>query len=270
MPFLGNTPSQGFTNSVTKDDFTPNGSTTAFTLSKASNTNNIEVYVGNVRQEPTSSYSVSGTTLTMTEAPATGTNFYVMHESGSSAISLTPAAGTSVPGAFGVSGALTAGSAGVTGNTTVGGTLVNTGLITASAGVAIGGTGSANTLDDYEEGTWTPVLTGGKTGSGNYVKIGRLVTVNFLFANIGGTGSTAQRVTALPFTSYTQNGGSYSEIYRVEFPSNAVDFILFTYASTTTLGMTFQVDDGVPIALTGAMLDHSSATLSGTITYQTS
>ena len=108
MPFLGNTPSQGFTNSVTKDDFTPNGSTTAFTLSKASNTNNIEVYVGNVRQEPTSSYSVSGTTLTMTEAPATGTNFYVMHESGSSAISLTPAAGTSVPGAFSVSGALTA------------------------------------------------------------------------------------------------------------------------------------------------------------------
>ena len=107
MPFLGNTPSQGFTNSVTKDDFTPNGSTTAFTLSKASNTNNIEVYVGNVRQEPTSSYSVSGTTLTMTEAPATGTNFYVMHESGSSAISLTPAAGTSVPGAFSVSGALT-------------------------------------------------------------------------------------------------------------------------------------------------------------------
>ena len=42
----------------------------------------------------------------------------------------------------------------LTGNTTVGGTLVNTGLITASAG-AIGGTGSANTLDDFEEGTFT-------------------------------------------------------------------------------------------------------------------
>ena len=133
-----------------------------------------------------------------------------------------------------------------------------------------GDTAASNALDDYEEGTWTPALTDGKTGSGNYVKIGRLVTVNFLFANIGGTGSTAQRVTALPFTSYTQNGGSYSEMYRIDFPSNAVDFILFTYASTTTLGMTFQVDDGVPIALTGAMLDHSSATLSGTITYQTS
>ena len=141
----------------------------------------------------------------------------------------------------------------------------------SSGGLTFNGdTAAANALDDYEEGTWTPVLTGGKTGSGNYVKIGRLVTVNFLFANIGGSGSTAQRVTALPFTSYTQNGGSYSEMYRIDFPSNAVDFILFTYASTTTLGMTFQVDDGIPIALTGAMLDHSSATLSGTITYQTS
>ncbi len=35
MPFLGKTPAQGFVNSVTKDDFTPNGTTTAFTLSKA-------------------------------------------------------------------------------------------------------------------------------------------------------------------------------------------------------------------------------------------
>ena len=60
MPFLGKTPAQGFVNSVTKDDFTPNGSTTAFTLSKqVISANDIEVYVGNVRQEPTTSYSVS-------------------------------------------------------------------------------------------------------------------------------------------------------------------------------------------------------------------
>jgi hypothetical protein len=40
----------------------------------------------------------------------------------------------------------------------------------------------ANTLDDYEEGTWTPTLTGtnltGLTwGSGFYTKVGRLVTL---------------------------------------------------------------------------------------------
>ena len=233
MPFLGNTPSQGFTNSVTKDDFTPNGSTTAFTLSKASNTNNIEVYVGNVRQEPTSSYSVSGTTLTMTEAPATGTNFYVMHESGSSAISLTPAAGTSVPGAFGVSGALTAGSAGVTGNTTVGGTLVNTGLITASAGVAIGGTGSANTLDDYEEGTWTPVIkgvggnptityqSGGQQGY--YTKIGNMIYCSFIVAIAGGgySGGSGDVFIEAPFTS--ANHDLSAAAFAVNRMTNEVD-----------------------------------------------
>jgi hypothetical protein len=107
MPFLGKTPAQGFVNSVTKDDFTPNGSTTAFTLSKSPATvNEIEVYVGNVRQEPTSAYSVSGTALTMTEAPATGTNFYVMHIGNATQSSTTLPGGSTVPGDFDVSGQL--------------------------------------------------------------------------------------------------------------------------------------------------------------------
>jgi hypothetical protein len=107
MPFLGKTPAQGFVNSVTKDDFTPNGTTTAFTLSKAPATvNEIEVYVGNVRQEPTDAYSVSGTTLTMTEAPATGTNFYVMHIGGTTQSSTVLPGGSTVPGDFDVSGQL--------------------------------------------------------------------------------------------------------------------------------------------------------------------
>ena len=91
MPFLGNQPQQGFANSVVKDDFTPNGSTTAFTLSKsAASANDIEVYVGNVRQEPTDAYSVSGTTLTMTAAPASGVNFYVLFIAGVNESSLVP------------------------------------------------------------------------------------------------------------------------------------------------------------------------------------
>ena len=69
-------------------------------------------------------------------------------------------------GTLGVTGNTTmGGTAAITGNTTVGGTLVNTGLITASAGVAIGGTGAANTLDDYEEGTWVPVVKDTSGGS---------------------------------------------------------------------------------------------------------
>jgi hypothetical protein len=78
MPYLGSTPNASFS-SRTKQDFTANGSTTAFTLSSAvASPNDIEVFVGNVRQEPTDAYTVNGTTLTMSAAPANGINFYVV------------------------------------------------------------------------------------------------------------------------------------------------------------------------------------------------
>ena len=64
--------------SVLIDEFTGNGSTTAFTLAAApANENNTQVYVGGVYQEK-ATYSVSGTTLTLTEAPANGVSVEVM------------------------------------------------------------------------------------------------------------------------------------------------------------------------------------------------
>jgi len=82
MPFLGTTPTQGFVSSFPKQSFTPDGSTTVFTLTNpVANANDLEVFVGNVRQEPTAAYSAAGTTLTMTEAPASGLNFYVINKS---------------------------------------------------------------------------------------------------------------------------------------------------------------------------------------------
>ena len=47
----------------------------------ASTATDIQVFVDNIRQEPTIAYSTSGTTLTFTEAPPTGTNnVYVIHQ----------------------------------------------------------------------------------------------------------------------------------------------------------------------------------------------
>ena len=94
MPFLGKQPTAGFA-SIVKDDLTADGSTTAFTLSKqVANANDIAVFVGNVRQEPTDAYTVSGTTLTMSAAPASGINFYVLHIAGTVESSVIPADGT--------------------------------------------------------------------------------------------------------------------------------------------------------------------------------
>ena len=62
--------------------FSGDGSTTAFTLDIApSSVFDIEVFVENVRQDPNSAYALSGTTMTFTSAPASGTNnIYVIHQ----------------------------------------------------------------------------------------------------------------------------------------------------------------------------------------------
>ena len=69
---------------TSKDSFSGDGSTTAFTMSRSVLlVTDIEVFVDNVQQEPTTAYTVSATTLTFTEAPANGTNnVYVIHRIG--------------------------------------------------------------------------------------------------------------------------------------------------------------------------------------------
>jgi len=81
MAYLGNSP-KGNLLTMNSSQFTGNGSTTNFTLSQSvGNTNEIEVFVGNVRQDPHSAYTVSGgTTLSFTTAPPAGTNnIYVVY-----------------------------------------------------------------------------------------------------------------------------------------------------------------------------------------------
>ena len=75
-----------------------------------------------------------------------------------------------------------------------------------SGGLYVGGTGSANYLDDYEEGTWTPAYTSSgasfsySSQFGTYVKIGGLVQVQFyLLATASGTTSNTTTITGLPF-----------------------------------------------------------------------
>ena len=89
------------------------------------------------------------------------------------------------------------------------------------AGAAyIGGTGSANALDDYEEGTWLPGIefaTAGGTAStatssyttGGYTKIGKAVCVEFNISNLSfGNGTGNLKITGLPFTP--SGTGAYS------------------------------------------------------------
>lgn len=71
MSYIGNSP---ITSAFLTDTFSGNASTTAFTMSVApANTSSVIVAVTGVLQDP-STYSVSGTTLTFSAAPPTGTN----------------------------------------------------------------------------------------------------------------------------------------------------------------------------------------------------
>ena len=75
-----------------------------------------------------------------------------------------------------------------------------------SGGLKVGGTGAANTLDDYEEGTWTAGFTGGtisvNNSTGHYTKVGRKVFFQYYTSSmaISSAGNSA-RITGLPFTS---------------------------------------------------------------------
>jgi hypothetical protein len=78
-----------------------------------------------------------------------------------------------------------------------------------SGGVYLGGTGSANLLDDYEEGTWTPVLSDGTNNAtasvavGTYTKIGRMVHVKatLTVTSLGSVAGSLLFITGLPFTT---------------------------------------------------------------------
>ena len=78
MSYIGNTPTtQSFIAGT--DQFTGNGSSTSWTLSRFVNSSNdIEVVIANVIQNPTS-YSVSGNTLTISPAIGNAVAFYVRY-----------------------------------------------------------------------------------------------------------------------------------------------------------------------------------------------
>lgn len=82
MAYLGQAPNKSVT-TPTSQYFNGDGSTTAFTLNRGVNySEELEVFVDNIQQEPGTgkSYTASGTTLTFDEAPATGTgNIYVIY-----------------------------------------------------------------------------------------------------------------------------------------------------------------------------------------------
>nr|BAR25920.1 c1q globular head like domain containing protein [uncultured Mediterranean phage uvMED] len=75
MPFIGNQPALSYT-SFAKQDFTTSA-TTSYTLDNpVTNENELALFINFVRQEPTTAYTASGTSLTLTSATSASDDMY--------------------------------------------------------------------------------------------------------------------------------------------------------------------------------------------------
>ena len=119
-----------------------------------------------------------------------------------------------------------------------------------SGGVYLGGTGAANYLDDYEEGTWTPAFVSGTFSygirTGWYTKVGDLVTCGFLIIWSSKSGSGTINIT-LPFTTssgaHYRYAGSTGYMSGVDIGSSYKDFTFTTTPSTANVALVLNGDN---------------------------
>jgi hypothetical protein len=152
-----------------------------------------------------------------------------------------------------------------------------------SGGVYLGGTGSANKLEDYEEGTWNPTFSdeasGGNTATGSirglYTKIGDQVTVACTAIGLSTSGMTSTndlRIQGLPFTASSYN--SPNNYWQGATRFKNVNFNTNGWVSAFVLDATTYVRLGETVVGTGndnitVSQILSSADVYFTLTYQT-
>jgi hypothetical protein len=99
----------------------------------------------------------------------------------------------------------------------------------------------ANTLDDYEQGTWTATLKGTTTDpstpvttTGYYTKIGDVVWASFALNNVNTTGASGGVfISGLPFTSSASIVGMGSAMsYQFDFNSRTSLSVFVSTSST--------------------------------------
>jgi hypothetical protein len=151
-----------------------------------------------------------------------------------------------------------------------------------AGGAYLGGTAAANKLDDYEEGTWTPVIadatSGGNTGTsttaeGFYTKIGRQVVVVVKIEDIDTTGMTGANnifIRGLPFAAGSgatgQSQGSL-RLDRVDLDANCCGIACSSTSNSSYLTLRQTVDASADVQIKVQDFTSGTADLFATITY---
>jgi len=143
-----------------------------------------------------------------------------------------------------------------------------------SQGVYLGGTGSANKLDDYEEGDWTPTVGGNATYSvqrGRYYKIGNIVVALYqIQIGVLGTGNN-EKISGLPFTSENDTNLNVRSGYVSYFANLAVSVgSIATYVENNGTSFYFVSTTGDQVTCNNAPnVLGNSAHIYGTVIYNT-
>lgn len=121
----------------------------------------------------------------------------------------------------------------------------------------------ANTLDDYEESTWTPASNGDAFASatGRYTKIGDVVVATFIVQYPVTVNSGTAQITGWPFAA----SGANSEHNGLSVGYNTSAKVLGGSLAGSTF--TFRSNGASGVTITNANL--SGATISGVVTYKT-
>jgi len=159
--------------------------------------------LGSMATQNANAVAITGGTIN-TVQPATGQSLTIKDEDGNTAITIG------------------------TDNTAAGYLSLNFGSYHGDSAGAGSGTLTGNTLDDYEEGTWTPGLGGTWTVnptslSGQYIKIGKIVWLRAQW--VGGSKSSAvsAHFTNIPLAVSDQATGSVSNVSVADYGNALVD-----------------------------------------------
>ena len=152
--------------------------------------------------------------------------------------------------------------------------------IQSGGGISFNGdTADANALDDYEEGTWTPVYRGAGTAGtytygdqlGVYTKIGRSVHVTIRLTNIteAAAASGSIRISGLPFAADASMTGGNMRLDQFDLGANARNLAFIVGSSTDYLSI-YQTNDGSgDTAINESARQSNTADIIGSFTYNT-